>query len=444
MGNCTKFVMWGYGIRGRHLYSRIGIQYICAIIDNDESKQGVTDEGIPIISFEQYLQQYRDTIIIITMLQFGPVVQILEQMKIYQYLLLDKCPYELFSDLQKDIFNYWIHDIDEGDVLYGLSLYSILLQAEIQKERQINIPIIPLNISCRNRLQALMTALDSIKYERNMDSYINNGKRIFVTTDIDYDNLCEKYQEQRKLIINAYDFSYKIPSYYNPQIEKFKNTHKNQRIFIVCTGPSLKIEDLEKLSEEHEICMSMNNVFRVFEQVKWRPDYYFAVDVTCLKYMKDEIISMDVNNKFIADLNMSFYDGSIPDNICKFHCRFEDRDKIKRTFSEDIPTWVSTSFDSITYICIQFAVYMGAKEIILIGCDNSFNTKNSRKKESHFIDNYYKGLPQNVNCYVNKECILNAYKCAKEYADSHGIKIYNATRGGELEVFERVDFDSLF
>ena len=27
---------------------------------------------------------------------------------------------------------------------------------------------------------------------------------------------------------------------------------------------------------------------------------------------------------------------------------------------------------------------------------------------------------------------------------SNGIKIYNATRGGALEVFERVDFDSLF
>jgi hypothetical protein len=33
---------------------------------------------------------------------------------------------------------------------------------------------------------------------------------------------------------------------------------------------------------------------------------------------------------------------------------------------------------------------------------------------------------------------------AKEYADEHGIKILNATRGGELEVYDRVCFDSLF
>ena len=37
-----------------------------------------------------------------------------------------------------------------------------------------------------------------------------------------------------------------------------------------------------------------------------------------------------------------------------------------------------------------------------------------------------------------------AYQAAEKYAEEHGIKIYNATRGGRLEVFERVDFDSLF
>ena len=39
---------------------------------------------------------------------------------------------------------------------------------------------------------------------------------------------------------------------------------------------------------------------------------------------------------------------------------------------------------------------------------------------------------------------LAAYQKAKTYADTHNIKIYNATRGGKLEVFQRVEFDSLF
>ena len=37
-----------------------------------------------------------------------------------------------------------------------------------------------------------------------------------------------------------------------------------------------------------------------------------------------------------------------------------------------------------------------------------------------------------------------AYRDAKAACDSLGINVFNATRGGKLEVFPRVDFDSLF
>ena len=36
------------------------------------------------------------------------------------------------------------------------------------------------------------------------------------------------------------------------------------------------------------------------------------------------------------------------------------------------------------------------------------------------------------------------FDSGKHYADKHGIKIYNATRGGKLEIFDRVDFDTIF
>ncbi len=36
-----------------------------------------------------------------------------------------------------------------------------------------------------------------------------------------------------------------------------------------------------------------------------------------------------------------------------------------------------------------------------------------------------------------------AYMSLREYAKEHGIRVLNATRGGKLEVFERVNFDKL-
>lgn len=83
---------------------------------------------------------------------------------------------------------------------------------------------------------------------------------------------------------------------------------------------------------------------------------------------------------------------------------------------------------------MQFAVYMGIKELYLIGVDFNYSLKNN-----HFYKNEI-GI-QNI---FDKENVYAGYLAAKQYADSHGIKIYNATRGGKLEVFPRVDFDSLF
>ena len=46
--------------------------------------------------------------------------------------------------------------------------------------------------------------------------------------------------------------------------------------------------------------------------------------------------------------------------------------------------------------------------------------------------------------YFDIDKATAAYISAKKNAESRKIKIYNATRGGMLDVFERIDFDELF
>ena len=38
---------------------------------------------------------------------------------------------------------------------------------------------------------------------------------------------------------------------------------------------------------------------------------------------------------------------------------------------------------------------------------------------------------------------IDGYIATKKFALSNGVQIFNATRGGKLEVFDRVDFDTL-
>ena len=95
-------------------------------------------------------------------------------------------------------------------------------------------------------------------------------------------------------------------------------------------------------------------------------------------------------------------------------------------------------YGAFTVACsaMQLAVYMGFKEIYLIGCDCDYSGE-----RRHFDD--FK--VENEHPIIDEEGkMVMTYETVKRYADEHGIKIYNATRGGKLEVFERVDFDSLF
>jgi hypothetical protein len=79
---------------------------------------------------------------------------------------------------------------------------------------------------------------------------------------------------------------------------------------------------------------------------------------------------------------------------------------------------------------------MGFKDIYLLGCDCYYspNSKNQHFVEMKRID------PTFVTA---AERMKYAYQEAKKYADTHQIHIYNATRGGHLDVFERVSLEDV-
>lgn len=116
-------------------------------------------------------------------------------------------------------------------------------------------------------------------------------------------------------------------------------------------------------------------------------------------------------------------------------------------FSEDVSNHFCDG-GTDTYEAIQLAVYMGFKEIYFLGIDHHYAA--SVDAEGNLVvDKTVKDHFDDTDCMVigfpaTLETAQYAFTIAKEYADNHSIKIFNATRGGKLEVFERVDFDDLF
>lgn len=229
------------------------------------------------------------------------------------------------------------------------------------------------------------------------------------------------------------------------RIRRFKDIHKGERCFIIGNGPSLTPEDLSKLKENNEITFAFNRIFHIFEKTDWRPTYYFTQDVSMMHNSQTEINNIPAKAKFIPIEN-KYYKGIELINAVYYHLT---NSAIHPEFSEDCSRKLYGSM-TVVYSALQMAVYMGIHEIYLIGVDHHFNRSKNLKGEI-VIDNTVKDyFSEKYN--IDKEH-LNiptpeysefSFIAAKKYAEANGIKIFNATRGGHLEVFSRVDFDSLF
>lgn len=221
-------------------------------------------------------------------------------------------------------------------------------------------------------------------------------------------------------------------------IKKYKGLHTGERCFIIATGPSLRIADVEMLFEEYTF--GMNSICKIFDDTSWRPTYFGIQD--CNVYEKLEQTILDVyghkDNVFVSDIIAERF--KIPDNFQQFpwdavyHDNQLEIDRYFARFSEDCYSIVYDGY-SITYSLLQIAIYMGFKEIYLLGADCSYK----RGAQNHFAESGF----VDKNEEKNHDKMITGYKEAKKYADTHSIRIVNCTRGGMLEVFPRMSLEEV-
>lgn len=231
------------------------------------------------------------------------------------------------------------------------------------------------------------------------------------------------------------------------KVKKYHNIHNNEKCFIIGNGPSLRVEDLEALRDV--VTFGSNSVFEIYDKTAWRPTYYISVDPTYILTHKEQIEKKVDSIKFISDrvnIDMGAENTEYIFEYNKFKVnKWNDN---SAEISEDVSKFFSVGY-TVTFTAIQLAIYMGFKEIYLLGIDYNYPVARDTKgrkvfdanvEKVHFYQDSKKDEKYNVFNYVGS---LAAYNVAKEYADEHGIKIVNATRGGKLEVFERADFNKV-
>lgn len=216
------------------------------------------------------------------------------------------------------------------------------------------------------------------------------------------------------------------------KLKKLKDSHTGDRCFIICTGPSLRLEDILLLKNEFTI--GMNSICKLFSKTDWRPSIYGIQDILVYDRLVNELNSFNSDTICFIGHNIA-KKRKISEKWIEFplNVAYHDYDKtvLKRyyaNFSDDCYRVVYNGY-SITYSLLQIAVYLGFKEIYILGADNNY----SQSGKHHFIEHgHFASDADEATFRLNA-----AYKCAKEFADKHKIEIYNVTRGGMLEVFPR-------
>lgn len=324
--------------------------------------------------------------------------------------------------------------------------------------------------------------------DKNSDLSFKNGKKVIsyqnirqedayyiispylYKQEIFYELKKQGIPEEKIIMYGEQDIFYEIYDdlvhwkQYTDRLKEYRGKYEGKRCFIIGNGPSLTLSDLERL--KGEITFACNSIYAVYEHTFWRPSFHCAWDnIFCKKMMskKEDMkkLTSECGAFFTTILGDGFQYRECEDIGNLFFIKSEQAVSENTglpLFSEDCSKQIYSS-GTVTYMMLQLAVYMGFSKIYLLGMDTSFSTE--RFKDGKVVVkrmiNHQNLIEENDEIFSKSimqkygytyiadiDLQMEAYQSAQQYADSHKIKIYNATRGGKLEIFERVDFDSLF
>ena len=222
---------------------------------------------------------------------------------------------------------------------------------------------------------------------------------------------------------------------HSKDLSAYKNKHKGERCFVVATGPSLTMDDLTLL--KGEVTFSMNSIIKSFDKTDWRPTYYVITDKVPYAACKDLIDEKDFEQIFfrtgLDQKNKSICHFSV-NTVNVYHASMLD-DYNGKIYPSKKPDRYFNDGPSVVFSIIQLADYMGFSEIYLLGQDCNFEGAS----HSDVAKLTYKVAPK----VKDGLRILSAFDSYQQYYKNTDLRIFNATRGGKLESFQRVELKKI-
>lgn len=232
------------------------------------------------------------------------------------------------------------------------------------------------------------------------------------------------------------------------QLSSYRNKHQGQRCFVIGNGPSLTPEDLERLKGEYSF--GCNMVYKIFGQTSWRPTYHCVSDMMLSQHKGPEFARYVESPFFTLRSRYRKMEECPKDTVYVYDINH----KYYRV-SNNLFRYVVRSKATVVLFMMELAMYMGFQEIYLLGvdCTSSF------EKQGHFVENYISKDLQKEDLARTRDIMRNPHATEEEIRRYHlerdvhrygkiheaakkrQVQIYNATRGGQLEVFPRKSLD---
>jgi len=253
-----------------------------------------------------------------------------------------------------------------------------------------------------------------------------------------------------RLLGDTYDAIRRLPeqpaAYLHPwrresirKLAALKDSHKGERCFVVGNGPSLKNMDLSKL--QGEFTFGFNRIFLAAAELGFTPSCIVSINDLVIEQSVPELQALKMPKFFAwrarkwlkmdADTHFIYTSYTGPG------------------FSKDVTgrVWEGAT---VTNVALQLAYHMGFAKVILIGGDHNFASQgtpnttitSSGEDPNHFSGAYFgKGFRWQLPDLETSE---RGYRNARLAFEADGRQAVDATVGGKLTIFPKVDYNSLF
>lgn len=226
----------------------------------------------------------------------------------------------------------------------------------------------------------------------------------------------------------------------------FKSIHNEKRCFIIGTGPSLNLlgsKDIELLNKE--ILFGVNSLYKSEIGSRLLPKYYALMDNLYWEQWNGTFA--EVSNKyldsppiFITDVRAKSLVDRLSRNLPTVYIHSK-KYPIKR-MSSDLDKNIYAAMNVVAYSILS-AMYMGFKEIYLLGCDyNAFCT--AGKGHCYDDESEISDFNYNLAFYLKFYWITTEFHyLISKLAKEKKIKVINATPGSLLDAYPRVSLESV-